>query len=250
MILPADKGKATVIMDSDECEQKVSTILSDEKTYEKMKEDPTQKYKRQLVSIIRKFKEDVKITEEQYKFLYPTTENVPRVYYTPNIHKPDNSLRPIVDYTGSIGYNVSRSLADLLAPIVRKTSHHIKNSKHLANEFASIMIEQDEMFLSHEIVSLFTNIPINETLNVIKKQLEADTKQKLRTNLNVDDIMELLKFIITTTYFSFRGNIYQQKFGTAMGSPVSPVIANIFMEWLEQQDILTAPITCKPKLCG
>ena len=33
-----------------------------------------------------------------------------------------------------------------------------------------------------------------------------------------------------------------------MGSPVSPVIANLFMEWLEQQAILTAPITCKPKL--
>ena len=86
------------------------------------------------------------------------------------------------------------------------------------------------------------------TLGVIKKQLEADTKLKLQTNVNVDDIMELLKLIITTTYFSFRGNIYQQKFGTAMGSPVSPVIANLFMEWLEQQVILTAPITCKPKL--
>ena len=60
--------------------------------------------------------------------------------------------------------------------------------------------------------------------------------------------MELLKFIVTTTYFSFRGNIYQQKFGKAMGSPVSPVIGNLFMEWQEQQAILTAPITCKPKL--
>ena len=33
-----------------------------------------------------------------------------------------------------------------------------------------------------------------------------------------------------------------------MGSPLSPVIANLFMEWLEQPAILTAPITCKPKL--
>ena len=66
--------------------------------------------------------------------------------------------------------------------------------------------------------------------------------------LNVDDILKLLKVIITTIYFSFRGTVYQQKFGTAMGSPVSPVIANLFMEWLEQQATLTAPITCKPKL--
>ena len=123
-----------------------------------------------------------------------------------------------------------------------------KNSKHLANEMATIIIEQDEMFLSHDVVPLFTNTPINETLDIIKKQLELDTKLKLRTNLNVDDIRELPKFIVTTTHFSFRGIIYQQKFGTAMGSPVSPAIKNLFMEWLEQQAILTAPITCKPKL--
>ena len=169
-----------MIMDTDEYERKVTTILSDDKTGEKLKKHPTRKYKRQLVSIIRKVKEDNKITEKQYKFLYPTAENLARMFCTPKIHKPDNPLRPIVDDTGSIGYNVSRSLADLLALIVGKNSHHIKNSKLLANEMASIMIEQDE----------------------------ADRKPKLRTNLNVYDIMELLKFIVTTTYFSFFCPIY------------------------------------------
>ena len=33
-----------------------------------------------------------------------------------------------------------------------------------------------------------------------------------------------------------------------MGSPVSPILANFFTEWLEQQVIATAPIDCKPKL--
>ena len=92
-----------------------SPLLSDDKTYEKLKKDPTQKYKRQLVSIIRKLKDDDKITEEQYKYLYPTAEN----------------LGLIVDYTGSIGsigYNVPRSLADLLVLIVDKTLNNIKNS--------------------------------------------------------------------------------------------------------------------------
>ena len=60
--------------------------------------------------------------------------------------------------------------------------------------------------------------------------------------------MDLLKFVLTTTYFSFRGNIYKQKFGTAMGSPVSPIVANLFMEHLEQQAIATAPLTCTPRL--
>ena len=59
--------------------------------------------------------------------------------------------------------------------------------------------------------------------------------------------MELLKFIVTTIYFSVRGTINQQTFGTAMGSPVSHIITNRFMEFLEEQPILTSPITCKSK---
>ena len=125
MILPTDKGKATVIMDTGEYEQKVITMLSDDKTWE-IEKDPTPKYKRKLVSIIKKLKEEDKITDEQYKYLYPTEENVPRMYCTPKIHKPDNPLRPIVDYTGCIGYNVSRSLVDLLAPIDNPQYHKLK----------------------------------------------------------------------------------------------------------------------------
>ena len=145
-----------MVMDTDEYEQKVTTMLSDNKMYEKLKKDPMQKYKRKLVSILRKFKEDDKITEEQYNYLYPTAENIPRMYCTLKIYTLDNPLRPIVYHSGSIGYNVSRSLA----------SHHLT---HLVNEMASIMIEQDDMFLSHNIVSFFTKTMINETLDIIKK---------------------------------------------------------------------------------
>ena len=69
-----------------------------------------------------------------------------------------------------------------------------------------------------------------------------------RTHLQVGDNMELLQFVITTTYFSFRGTIYQQKFGTAMGRPVTPVIANLFRKWPEQQAIVTLQVTCQPWL--
>ena len=66
--------------------------------------------------------------------------------------------------------------------------------------------------------------------------------------LSVGDIVELLTFVRKTTYFSFRDSIYQQQFGVAMGSPVSPIVVNIFMEDLEQRAIATSPVECRPRI--
>ncbi len=97
------------------------------------------------------------------------------------------------------------------------------------------------MFNSHDVISLFTKTPIKEALDIIRQRLENDTTLKDRTKLEVDDIINLLKFVLTTTYFTFDGVIYRQKFGTAMGSPVSPIVANLYLEDLEAKAIATAP---------
>ena len=135
-----------------------------------------------------------------------------------------------MDYTGSIPYNISRSLADILAPLVGKTPYHAKNSKELVDELKSIRLDPNETMVSYDVVSLFTKTPVDQSLQVARDRLENDRKLKERTKLSVDDIMELLTFVLNTTYFSFRGQIYQQKFGVAMGSPVSPIVVRAFLQ--------------------
>ncbi|XP_072020422.1 uncharacterized protein [Amphiura filiformis] len=222
-------------------------MLSDTKTYEKLKKDPTPTYKRKLVGMLQKLKAEKKIEEGQYRLLYPTAENTPRLYCTTKIHKQGDPIRPIVDYIGSIGYQTSKALAEILSPLVGTTEHHVTNSKQLAEELTGVLIDDGDIFNSHDVVSLFTNTPIDKTLEIDRDRLIKDTTLPERTRLNATDIMELLEFILTTTYFSFRGNIYRQKFGAAMGSPVSAIVANLYMEWLEQQAIATAPLDCAPK---
>ena len=72
---------------------------------------------------------------------------------------------------------------------------------------------------------------------MIKSLLSRDRTLVERTTLSVDNICDLLSLVLTNTYFSFNGNFYEQKFGTAMGSPVSPIVANIFMQNLETKAV-------------
>ena len=86
-------------------------------------------------------------------------------------------------------------------------------------------------------VALFTSTPIDESLDVIRERLEQNQEWKYRytTLLETDDVMELLEFILSITYFSFR-NSYNH-----VGSLVSPLVANMFMEHLEEKLLATAP---------
>ena len=127
-ILPADKGRVTVVMNKKEYENKCKQLLGDEKTYKRLKGDLTRKFKGEIVSILKDFKERKVITPELHKKLYPTVDQPPRFYGLPKVHKINTALRPIVSSIGTITYACAKYLADVLSPLMGKTEHHVKNS--------------------------------------------------------------------------------------------------------------------------
>jgi hypothetical protein len=78
-------------------------------------------------------------------------------------------------------------------------------------------------------VSLFTKVPIRETMDLLGRHFE-------------EDVLALFGHILTTTYFTFNGQFYGQTDGVAMGSPLSPVIANFYMEDYEKAALESAPL--------
>ncbi len=78
------------------------------------------------------------------------------------------------------------------------------------------MVEEGDVFVSHDVVSVFTNTLIDESLDIIRNRLIQDIT--LKDKLHVDDVMDLLRFILTTIYFQFDDVIYRQRFGTVMRS--------------------------------
>ena len=94
---------------------------------------------------------------------------------------------------------------------------------------------------SHNVVSLFTNVPLNQAMSVIRKRLELDNTLHELTNLLTDDVMSLLEFVFSTTYFQFDVCFYQQFFGAPMGNPVLVAVADLYIEDLEDKSMDTAP---------
>lgn len=119
-----------------------------------------------------------------------------------------------MDSIGSVTYNLSKFLAEVIKPIIGQMEQHCKNSKQLAKELRNIKMEKDEILISHDVISVFTRTPVEATLQIVQQCLLKDKNLKKRTNLTVQDINQLLHFIATSTYFQFRYRIYRQKEGS------------------------------------
>ena len=98
-----------------------------------------------------------------------------------------------------------------------------------------------EIMVSFDVVSLLTSIRTTLALEVTKNRLEADPAISERTNMSVDNIMNLLEFVLDNNYFLVDGTFYKQIFGCPMGSPVSAILANLVMEHVEERALITAP---------
>ena len=246
LILPADKGRCTVILNKSEYTNQVETMLSDRGTYTPLAKDPTGNIKRKLATILGNLKESGKITKKTWREIYPTAENIPRMYCTPKIHKKTipAPLRPIVDCTGSVTYATSKYLVSLMRPLLGKTPQHCKNSAQLANDLVNVTVEKDEQLISHDVVALFTKTPVDPTLQICRQRLEKDKTLKKRTKLSIEDIMNLLTLCTKNSYFQFNDKLYKQTEGFAMGDPLSALMSNMFMEDLEQKAISTSPAEC------
>ncbi|XP_030849793.1 uncharacterized protein LOC115927720 [Strongylocentrotus purpuratus] len=205
---------------------------------------PDYRLARKLTNTLLNLKKDNVMDEPTYRRLKPTQKQPPRIYGLPKIHKPTVPLRPIVSCIGSFAYNLSKYLAEILSPLTGLTEYTIPISSGFAELIAEQTIGTQERMVSFDVVSLFTNVPIEGACNATLQRLQSDSNLSTRTALSPEQLTQLLEFVLRSTYFLYKGSYYEQTEGAAMGSPVSAVVANLYMESFEEEALDTCPLSC------
>ena len=167
IILTADKGVAMVVLNKEDYIRKAKHLLN-QPTYKKMKEDPTSKQKARLIKLLRNIKTEGGITEEQYKKMYPTGSGAPKFYGLPKIHKQDTPLRPIVSSIGTAVTATAKELAKILKPLVRKSHHHLQNTKDFIQQIKDVKLQQDETIISYDVKALLPLCQSNQCLTSLR----------------------------------------------------------------------------------
>ncbi|XP_017480943.1 PREDICTED: uncharacterized protein LOC108370180 [Rhagoletis zephyria] len=210
LILNAEKGNVTVLMDKSEYDIKMQTIVNDISTYKVLKRDPTNRLQDKNNELVEKMFSNKIIDVKEKNALLCKTANPPRIYGLPKIHKEGNPLRPICSSVNSPSNNLCKYDVKILKNVTMSSVYNVKDAIEFKNKIKDTYVYDDESLVSFDVVSLFPSIPVDLALEIIASKWE--------------DIKEY-------TYMS-KELFLTVRSGMPMGSPSSPVIADIIMEEL------------------
>lgn len=230
IVTKADKGNTAVIIYDTDYVTKTEEFFANNNIAE-IKKDPTQSFHKRLKKKIDST--CFLFTEREKKVIKMMKTSIPQLRSQVKIHKTDKPIRPIVSNITCPTYELNKLLNKKIKDTYTfQNSYNVKNSFELAKYLSTISIPDDAKLASFDIINLYTNIPVKETLLIIKKNLL--TYNKLSVG-EITELMELLELSLSYNFFEFNGKIYHQKEGLAMGNSLAGTLADIFINDLENK---------------
>lgn len=234
-----DKGCGVVLLNKDDYLAKMKLILDDSKKFKCSPFDPTISRENSLTALLRRLKKLGHISDLFYNMARPTGSHPGRLYGSPKIHKVDVPLRSVLSAIGTYNYGVGKALKQMLSGIIQNEAiikdsfSFVEELKSLKDCISSTQYQSKCKMVSFDISSLYTNIPLNETIEIILKHLYDNDNQV--STMKRKDMKKLLEFATKYSHFLFNGQIYDQVDGVSMGSPLAPLLAEIFLQDFEKK---------------
>ncbi|CAF4157480.1 unnamed protein product [Rotaria sp. Silwood2] len=243
IITRPDKGRGVVIMNRADYVQKMNAILDDRSAFTLINYDPTLDTETELTKFLLVLKKEGFISDQEHKLASPSGSRPARIYGVPKLHKKRENypLRPVMSATKTVAYGLGKMLANRLNTL-RASPYMIKDRFDFVRKIRKLELG-DKKMISFDVTSLFTKVPLTYTIDMILDKIypmcSSICKYKQRSRLcakcrNRSDFQHLLRLATSKTRFIFDKKMYVQHNGVAMGAPLAPIIADIFMSHLEE----------------
>ena len=247
-ISTADKGGAVVIQDVEDYIKEADRQLNNTLHYSKVDKDPTVKVAKQTNELLNKLHDNDHIDDQTFKWalLEPNKTRTQRFYHLPKIHKTLNKPpgRPIVSGVEGPTVKISQLVDFWLQDLVTGLPSYIQDSTAMLRMIEDLNVRKnpfgpETLLVTIDVVGLYTNIPHKDMLEAINFFLMLHHPEKTPPT---SIIIDVVSHILRNNYFQFEGHMYKQEHGTAMGTPMAPTIANLFMGWLEKRMLEESPV--------
>ena len=153
--------------------------------------------------------------EIEYDKFYPSGSAPARIYGTPKMHNFSSSdsfpkLRLIVSSIGTFNYNLTHFLCDLLSPLV-PNDYSCKDTFSFVSRIKNVNLSK-KFIVSYYVISLFTNIPIQETIDIA---INLIFNHNPNLNITRKELKKLSLFATSQTHFIFNIKFYNKIDGVA-----------------------------------
>ena len=211
---------------------KLNDLLCDTSTYRVVNGDLTLRTQNSINGMISDWLKKGYIYCKESRTLKSYNSVCPKMYGMLKLHKENMPMRPIVSNINAPTFKVAKFLSEIINKILGCNLYHVRDSWSFCNFIRGVKVPAGYIMVSFDVISLFTNTPVDLVIKAIENRW--DEIESL-SPLPKTEFVSTMKLILNTTYFSFNNTIYKQNFGTAMGSSLSVVAANLVMEMLENE---------------
>ena len=158
----------------------------------------------------------------------------------PKLHKRDAQgnwrqvIRPIISSVGSPTYGLSKWIDYFLRPFVVRTWSYLRDSSHLLSLLKRTRVTSTTTLATFDAVSLYTSIPLGRCLTVLANMI--------RSHYLYAFLIRGLALVLYNNIFVFESSTWKQTQGIAMGTPVAPTVANLYLAFYEHQFIRSSSL--------
>ncbi|BHF58391.1 hypothetical protein SprV_0100134300 [Sparganum proliferum] len=208
VIVPADKGRSTVVLDRTDYNQKAKRMFEDRQSYVPCESNPIKTLTHEIDATLLAMENSGVILPIDRRMARTQVTALARFYGLPKVHKEGAPLRPIVSLKGTPTYGLAKWLFRRVKFLTSDSNTTVSSSTQFLEKLKRVSLLPSEVMVFFDVTSLFTSIPQDlevETIELLLRKKYDETENRL----GHAQIIQFLKFCLKT-YFTLDGTIYEQ----------------------------------------